>query len=188
MNEMQNAITGQRIKEARKKRNLSQRELAEMLGKSLRTIQKYESGEIEVNNLTIQMLALALDVTPFYLSGYSADSVRLENLGDICAFFFELENKAEISYDVHVDFDREKDNVTATVSFQSGVSPETGEFSPTYMICSFLASLAKRREAGATDASSDEYKKWMESMFALYSRVGLTDKMPEAPAESVRQP
>ena len=94
MNEMQNAITGQRIKEARKKCNLSQRELADMLGKSLRTIQKYESGEIEVNNLTIQMLAIALNVTPFYLSGYSADSIHLESLGDVCAFFFELENKA----------------------------------------------------------------------------------------------
>lgn len=187
MNEMQNAITGQRIKEARKKCNLSQRELAEMMGKSLRTIQKYESGEIEVNNLTIQMLAIALNVTPFYLSGYSADSIRLDSLGDVCAFFFELENKAEVDYDVHVDFDREKDNVTATVTFQSGVSPETGEFSPTYMICSFLASLEKRRMAGAIDPSSEEYKKWMESMYALYSRVGLTDKAPEAPVGDTQE-
>lgn len=181
MNEKLNAITGQRIKEARKKRNLSQRELAEMLGKSLRTVQKYESGEIEVSNLMIQMLAIALDVTPFYLSGYSADSIRLENLGDVCAFFFELENKSEVSYDVHVDFDREKDHVEATVTFESGVTPETGEFSPTYMICSFLASLEKRRNAGVIDPSSEDCKQWMESMYTLYSRVGLTDKTPGSP-------
>ena len=80
-----------------------------------------------------------------------------------------------------MDFDREKDNVTATVTFQSGVSPETGEFSPTYMICSFLAALEKRRRAGALDPSSEEYKKWMESMYALYSRTALTDKAPTAP-------
>lgn len=38
---------GERIKAARKKTNLTQTDVARQLGKSLRTVQKYESGEIE---------------------------------------------------------------------------------------------------------------------------------------------
>ena len=39
---------GQRIRAFRKGKGLSQTELAEKIGKSLRTVQKYEKGEIEV--------------------------------------------------------------------------------------------------------------------------------------------
>ena len=43
---MNNAIEiGKRIKEFRKALHLNQTELAEKLGKTMRTIQKYESGE-----------------------------------------------------------------------------------------------------------------------------------------------
>ena len=41
---MQSAI-GQRIKQLRKRKGLNQTELAQMLKKSLRTVQKYETGE-----------------------------------------------------------------------------------------------------------------------------------------------
>lgn len=41
------AEIGERIKSARKAAGLSQTELATRLDKTLRTIQKYESGEIE---------------------------------------------------------------------------------------------------------------------------------------------
>ena len=44
---------GQRIKMLRKHKGLNQKELAEILGKSLRTIQKYETGEIEVSISTV---------------------------------------------------------------------------------------------------------------------------------------
>ena len=37
---------GQRIKQLRKRKGLNQSELAQMLKKSLRTVQKYETGEI----------------------------------------------------------------------------------------------------------------------------------------------
>ena len=36
---------GQRIKQLRKRKGLNQTELAQMLKKSLRTVQKYETGE-----------------------------------------------------------------------------------------------------------------------------------------------
>ena len=49
MNDMEISTIGERIKTLRKKRGYNQKELADLLGKSLRTIQKYESGEIEVS-------------------------------------------------------------------------------------------------------------------------------------------
>ena len=49
MNEIKDSTIGERIKLLRKKRGYNQKELANLLGKSLRTIQKYESGEIEVS-------------------------------------------------------------------------------------------------------------------------------------------
>ena len=39
---------GQRIRKFRKDKGLNQSELADKIGKSLRTVQKYEKGEIEV--------------------------------------------------------------------------------------------------------------------------------------------
>ena len=43
------SVIGQRIKTLRKRKGLNQTQLANLLGKSLRTVQKYETGEIEVS-------------------------------------------------------------------------------------------------------------------------------------------
>ena len=47
MNSTDNAEIGLRIRTLRKRKGYNQQELADILGKSLRTVQKYESGEIE---------------------------------------------------------------------------------------------------------------------------------------------
>ena len=57
----QNKQIGLRIRTARKEKGLNQTELANLLDKSLRTIQKYESGEIEVSIATINAIAKVLD-------------------------------------------------------------------------------------------------------------------------------
>ena len=48
---------GQRIKQLRKRKGLNQTELAQMLKKSLRTVQKYETGEIEVSIAVVNQIA-----------------------------------------------------------------------------------------------------------------------------------
>ena len=58
------AEIGLRIKEARKAVKLSQTELATQLEKTLRTVQKYESGEIEPSIATINSIAKILNVSP----------------------------------------------------------------------------------------------------------------------------
>lgn len=60
---------GERIKLLRKQKGLSQSELARLLGKSLRTVQKYESGEIDVSVSYVFQISDVLEVPPAYLFG-----------------------------------------------------------------------------------------------------------------------
>ena len=68
MNDMEISTIGERIKTLRKKRGYNQKELADLLGKSLRTIQKYESGEIEVSIAMVNELAKVLDLSLIHIS------------------------------------------------------------------------------------------------------------------------
>ena len=88
---------GQRIKMLRKHKGLNQKELAEILGKSLRTIQKYETGEIEVSISTVNQLAEILDSTSTYILGYETNRQPIQSLSDIMSFLFELEQVMDIS-------------------------------------------------------------------------------------------
>lgn len=60
---------GERIKYLRKQKRLSQSDLARLLGKTLRTVQKYESGEIEVSVACAFQISELLNVSPAYLLG-----------------------------------------------------------------------------------------------------------------------
>ena len=66
---------GQRIKQLRKRKGLNQTELAQMLKKSLRTVQKYETGEIEVSIAVVNQIADLLDTTSTYILGYDSRSM-----------------------------------------------------------------------------------------------------------------
>ena len=93
---------GQRIKMLRKHKGLNQKELAEILGKSLRTIQKYETGEIEVSISTVNQLAEILDSTSTYILGYETNRQPIQSLSDIMSFLFDLEQVMDISFDIEV--------------------------------------------------------------------------------------
>ena len=56
------AEIGERIKAARKAAHLSQTELAQRLDKTMRTVQKYESGEIEPSIAMINAIAKILNI------------------------------------------------------------------------------------------------------------------------------
>ena len=68
------SITGQRIKEQRKRLDMSADEVAEQLGVSRSTVFRYENGHIEKNPATIlEKLAAILKTTPAYLMGLSQE-------------------------------------------------------------------------------------------------------------------
>lgn len=62
---------GQRIKQLRTKKGLSQEELAEKMGyKSRSSINKIELGINDITQTIIKKLAIALDTTPGYIMGW----------------------------------------------------------------------------------------------------------------------
>jgi len=54
---------GKRIKKYRKKENLTQKELAEKIDKSLRSVQKYESGDVAPGIDVVDKIAEALGIS-----------------------------------------------------------------------------------------------------------------------------
>lgn len=61
---MENEKLAQGVKDLRKRKGLSQEELAKNAGLSLRTIQRVENGETEPTGETLKRISSALDVTP----------------------------------------------------------------------------------------------------------------------------
>ncbi len=56
------ALIGRRIKEARKKKKMTQTELADIIGKTESSIRKYEKGLTDIPKAVIQDIAAALEV------------------------------------------------------------------------------------------------------------------------------
>ncbi len=92
---------GKRIAECRKKKGIKQVELADILKKSSRTIQAYESGETDLPISTLADISCALGVSINYLIGYEP-SVKLECLSDVLAFLFELDKKNELCFKIDI--------------------------------------------------------------------------------------
>lgn len=63
---------GRRLKKLREKQGLTQTELARKLGKSLRTVQKYESGEIDIPLSMLYSISEVFDVTISFLTNLQA--------------------------------------------------------------------------------------------------------------------
>ena len=80
-----NEQIGQRIKEVRTEKNITQTQLAKFLGKSLRTVQSYESGESRIFFDTVCSIANFLGVTPSYLLGFEEPQMQLNSLSDVIA-------------------------------------------------------------------------------------------------------
>lgn len=74
--EVKMPLFSQRLKLLRGERGVTQREVAELLGKTSRHYQAIESGEINVPGLTLIKLADYFDVSIDYLVGRSEDRRR----------------------------------------------------------------------------------------------------------------
>lgn len=65
---------GAKIKQARKEKGISQRELAQLVGLTKSTIQRYESSNItDIKIVVIDAIAKALNVSPEWLIGKSCE-------------------------------------------------------------------------------------------------------------------
>lgn len=158
---------GQRVRKARKDKGYNQTELANVLGKSIRTIQKYENGEIEISLSMINELAKVLDTTTTYLLGYKAETVKPEitTFADVAAMLFELEKITGLKLDIDVKRPPRNDNWECSLKFDGKAKTDFNAD-----MCLFLEDWADAKE----DCSQEAYEEWKDKTLAYYSRLSVS--------------
>lgn len=79
-----NKFIGTQIKNYRKRKNLTQKDLALMIGKTTSSIQKYECGSTEIPTSVLEQIGdvLGIDIASLlFVSQFAADNLN-EKLGD----------------------------------------------------------------------------------------------------------
>lgn len=166
---------GQRIKMLRKRKGMNQRELAAALDKSLRTVQKYETGEIEVSIAIVNQLAELLDSTPTYILGYESNREPIRGLADVLDFLFKLENIKELGFRIDVRRPPHYDQWECSITFDG-----KGKELHNSDLCLVLEQWENEREDVRTYAHSQKrYRKWKDQTLAYYSGNQMTYEEPE---------
>ena len=175
MNQNQAEI-GERIKTARKAAGLSQTELANRLGKTLRTVQKYESGEIEPSIAIINAMAKELKVSPADLIGYQRPSIELNTVSDVLTVLYQLNKKAGLRFEIDVKRPPHYDEWTCSLRFDG--HNKDAEFNAD--LCLILEDFAHERQMVETYWSDPEsFDAWLERKLAYYSGANLVDREVE---------
>ena len=166
---------GQRIKQLRKRKGLNQTELAQMLKKSLRTVQKYETGEIEVSIAVVNQIADLLDSTPTYILGYESSTTQIRTLSDVMDFLFKLETVEGIDFKIDVQKPPRRKQWECSISFDG---KSMAEFNAD--MCLFLEQWEdERSELRAYNSTQAAYKRWKEQTLAYYAANAVNCTEPE---------
>ena len=173
MDEVNTSTIGERIKLLRKRKGISQGGLAAMIGKSTRTLQKYENGEIEVSTFVAHQLAKVLDTTPTYLLGYETSNTSLVTLADVMDYFFKLEEIAELGFQIEVKKPPRHDGWSCSITFNGKDKAKLNAD-----MCLFLENWADERKRGS---SKEEYEQWKKDTLAYYAANPVTEKAEPEP-------
>ena len=166
---------GQRIKMLRKRKGMNQSELAEALDKSLRTVQKYETGEIEVSIAIVNHLAELLDSTPTYILGYETSNEPIRELADVLDFLFKLETAKELGFRIDVRRPPHYDQWECSITFDG-----KGKEQYNADMCLVLEQWRDEIDDVRSFAHSQKrYRKWKDQTLAYYSGSPLTCEEPE---------
>lgn len=166
---------GQRIKMLRKRKGMNQSELAAALDKSLRTVQKYETGEIEVSFAIVNQLAELLDSTPTYILGYETNNEPIRDLADVLDYLFKLETVQELGFRIDVRRPPHYDQWECSITFDG-----KGKEQYNSDLCLVLEQWRDEMEDVRSFAHSQKrYRKWKEQTLAYYSGRQLTCEEPE---------
>ena len=164
---------GQRIKTLRKSKGLNQQDLANLLGNSLRTVQKYETGEIEVSIAIVNELAKLLDTTPTFILGYETDREPLRSLADIMALFFKLDMVEGLDFQIDVRRPPHHDGWSCSLTF-NGKNMDAEHNAD---MCLFLENWEREREnVRSYYHDKESYEKWQDKTLAYYAASALTVK------------
>lgn len=87
-------MLGERIKESRLLKGMTQEELGAYLGVGKSTINKYEMGKIKVPSDNIEIIAKALGVSPSYLMGWDEEE-ETETDDELLALISNFDEEAK---------------------------------------------------------------------------------------------
>ena len=170
------ASMGERIKTARKAAHMSQTELATLLGKTMRTIQKYESGEIEPSIAIIDHIAEVLNVIPSDLIGYQKQDLRLESIADVISVLDQLNRKVGIRFDIDVQRPPYSDEYQCALRFDG--QDCSAEYNS--VICRFLERFQDERSKLETYwISQENFDHWIDRELDYYADIRLNDREVE---------
>ena len=171
-----NSEFGAKIKAARKNAKISQSELAERLGKNLRTIQKYESGEIQPSIFSIGKIAEALGITSEKLFGYGKEHTRLDTLSDLIFIINELNKKTEVQFEIEIRKPPENDEWSCTLRFDG----HCNEAKYNADLCLFLERYQHHTEMLETYATTQErFDEWLARELDSHETLLLREKPVE---------
>ena len=170
------AEIGERIKAARRTANLSQTELAKRLDKTMRTIQKYESGEIEPSIAMINAIAKVLDVSPADLIGYRKPEIQLDSLSDVIAVLYQLNKKAGLRFEIDVQRPPQSEDWTCSLRF-NGNNRSADMNSSLCLILEDFRDEREKLETYWTDQAA--FDLWIEKELAYYADAKLADREVE---------
>ena len=154
---------GERIKAARKAAHLSQTELAQRLDKTMRTVQKYESGEIEPSIAMINAIAKILNISPADLIGYQKPEIQLNSLSDVIAVLYQLNKKAGIRFEIDVQRPPHSEEWSCSLKFKG--NDQSAEMNNS--LCLILEEFRDEREKLETYWTDPEsFDRWIEKELA----------------------
>ena len=175
MNSSDNAAIGLRIRTLRKRKGYNQQELADILGKSLRTVQKYESGEIEVSIAMANQLAKVLDTTPTFLFGYETEITPIRSLADVVNFLFHIEQINGLDFGIDVKRPPRSKEWQCSITFNGKADADFNAD-----LCLFLEDWEGQRDDLRTYGTTQEqYREWKTKTLAYYASTAVECTEPE---------
>ena len=176
MDNLDYSAIGQRIKALRKRKGYNQQELADIIGKSLRTVQKYESGEIEVSIAVVNQLAEVLETTPTFILGYDTDIAPIRSLADVMNFLFHMEQISGLGFSIDVQKPPRSTEWQCAITFNG----KAADAEHNADMCLFLENWEEQRDDLRTYGSTQaRYRKWKEKTLAYYAASPVECVEPE---------
>lgn len=167
---------GRRIKAARKAAKMSQTELANRINKTLRTVQKYESGEIAPSIDMLGQIAEVLGVLPFELIAYERQELRIKSLSDIFYILNELNNKTGIRFEIETKRPSKDGEWSCALKFD-GNDPDNPY---NVEMCQFLEQYALQRHRLESYWTTNEaFDSWLDGSLSYYAAEVLQDRERE---------
>ena len=167
---------GRRIREARINAEVTQSELADEISKTLRTVQKYESGEIEPSFAVLNQIAEVLNTDMLTLMGYPRESIHIYSMADVLYFFMLLDRKEGVHYEIMTEYQKESDHLRCSIMINNK-APEGKINNSLALVLERFRSIRERRDAGWISPS--EYHVLLDQMLTSLQTLVLRDKPAE---------